>query len=257
MLTGSLAAEASNRPKPLKIPIYPFDSSIPSPFSCLLVLSCQPQVSIPTLALVFCAPHSLILPTRSLHLLLAKSSRRCATDRSTFFKLQVPRTVITNDSPRFPLRLDGIDPHALLRLVRHLRDHGRARDCVSGERVAGRDMPETLMIRYYDLTNELCGDTAAGDPFPADWALGINGGYPYCQGQSAKTLNDLGTNRIVGESSGRRLTSLPCDFRRANVGNADGAAINQNLVWGDPAEYCGKECVDRSEGPLPGSASVG
>ncbi|KAK1923963.1 hypothetical protein DB88DRAFT_540051 [Papiliotrema laurentii] len=86
---------------------------------------------------------------------------------------------------------------------------------------------------YYDLTNELCGDTAAGDPFPADWALGINGGYPYCQGQSAKTLNDLGTNRIV--------------------------AINQNLVWGDPAEYCGKEVqivqadgtvLDFPEGPL-------
>ena len=56
--------------------------------------------------------------------------------------------------------------------------------------------------RYYDLTNSLCGDASKGDPFVANWAVtsGINTGIPFCQGQIAETLNELGTNQIVGKS---------------------------------------------------------
>jgi hypothetical protein len=62
---------------------------------------------------------------------------------------------------------------------------------------------------YYDLTNQLCTET-----FSANWAVGINGGIPYCQGQTARSLKDLGTNSIV--------------------------AMDMNMVKGNPAEWCGK-----------------
>ncbi|GFZ44955.1 hypothetical protein JCM24511_02681 [Saitozyma sp. JCM 24511] len=67
---------------------------------------------------------------------------------------------------------------------------------------------------YYDLTNSLCGDN---DPFPNDWAetSGINNGVPFCQGQTDKTLEELGTNRIV--------------------------AVNATMMQGDPSGWCGKE----------------
>ncbi|ORX35542.1 hypothetical protein BD324DRAFT_609336 [Kockovaella imperatae] len=70
---------------------------------------------------------------------------------------------------------------------------------------------------YYDLTNKLCGDLAAGDPFTPDWAetSGINNGIPFCEGQGTATLADIGSNSIV--------------------------AMNGNMVTANPAEWCGKE----------------
>ncbi len=70
-------------------------------------------------------------------------------------------------------------------------------------RISGIDRQP--ICRYYDLTNSLCS-TAQGGPFPANWAesTGINNGLPKCEqfavGTGAKSLAQLGTNRVVGES---------------------------------------------------------
>lgn len=47
---------------------------------------------------------------------------------------------------------------------------------------------------YYDLTNKYCNDV-----WGQAWAdKDINHGIPFCSGQQAVKLSDLGTNRIVG-----------------------------------------------------------
>ncbi|WVW84305.1 hypothetical protein I302_106339 [Kwoniella bestiolae CBS 10118] len=70
---------------------------------------------------------------------------------------------------------------------------------------------------YYDVGDKGGCGKAAGDPVPAGWAdsSGINAGTTYCEQQRGMSLNQIGTNRIV--------------------------AFDQDKVWADPAQWCGRE----------------
>ncbi|KAK6909909.1 hypothetical protein L486_00439 [Kwoniella mangroviensis CBS 10435] len=70
---------------------------------------------------------------------------------------------------------------------------------------------------YYDIGDKGGCGKAAGDPVPAGWAdsSGINAGTTYCEQQRGMSLNQIGTNRIV--------------------------AFDQDKVWADPAQWCGRE----------------
>ncbi|WVQ67485.1 uncharacterized protein L199_005685 [Kwoniella botswanensis] len=70
---------------------------------------------------------------------------------------------------------------------------------------------------YYDIGDKGGCGKAAGDPVPAGWAdsSGINAGTTYCEQQRGMSLNQIGTNQIV--------------------------AFDQDKVWADPAQWCGRE----------------
>ncbi|WWC88963.1 uncharacterized protein L201_003878 [Kwoniella dendrophila CBS 6074] len=70
---------------------------------------------------------------------------------------------------------------------------------------------------YYDIGDKGgCGNSPT-DPVPKGWAdsSGINAGVTYCEQQRGMSLNQIGTNRIV--------------------------AFDQDKVWADPAQWCGRE----------------
>ncbi|OCF43029.1 hypothetical protein I317_03122 [Kwoniella heveanensis CBS 569] len=67
---------------------------------------------------------------------------------------------------------------------------------------------------YYDVGDQSGCGSVATDPVPAGWAVGINGGTPYCEQQRGFSLNQIGSNAIV--------------------------AFDQDKVWADPATWCGR-----------------